>query len=167
MRRLKPKLSCLGFLLNKKNMDYRKTILLYIVIAILIVAGIFISDYFFPQQDYSNQSTQASSDNVKIMNGVGGQYLTDEKGMSLYYFTKDTINKNNCTGACADVWPIFYSENSAVSLPLKSSDFATITGNNTEQSTYKGQPIYYYKGDVKPGDVLGDGIGGVWFLAKP
>ncbi|HGG05709.1 MAG TPA: hypothetical protein ENK28_09650 [Aliiroseovarius sp.] len=32
---------------------------------------------------------------------------------------------------------------------------------------YRGQPLYLYAGDSKPGDINGDGVAGVWHLAKP
>ena len=33
--------------------------------------------------------------------------------------------------------------------------------------TYKGLPLYYYKGDKNPGDTNGNNIGGVWSVVKP
>jgi predicted lipoprotein with Yx(FWY)xxD motif len=27
-------------------------------------------------------------------------------------------------------------------------------------------PLYLWQGDKKPGDITGDGVGGVWHLAK-
>ena len=35
------------------------------------------------------------------------------------------------------------------------------------QTTYKGWPLYYFAGDKAPGDVLGQGLGNVWFVANP
>ena len=32
---------------------------------------------------------------------------------------------------------------------------------------YKGKPVYYYIGDQNPGDVTGDGKGGVWHVLTP
>src|SRR5512146_1343305 len=34
-----------------------------------------------------------------------GSFLTDEKGMSLYLFTKDVPNTSNCYDKCATAWP--------------------------------------------------------------
>jgi predicted lipoprotein with Yx(FWY)xxD motif len=28
-------------------------------------------------------------------------------------------------------------------------------------------PLYYFAKDTKPGDILGQGVGGVWYLADP
>ncbi|HRL22897.1 MAG TPA: hypothetical protein PLP85_14100, partial [Alcaligenes sp.] len=35
------------------------------------------------------------------------------------------------------------------------------------QWAYKGKPLYRFAKDAKPGDTHGDGVGGVWHLAKP
>jgi predicted lipoprotein with Yx(FWY)xxD motif len=58
-----------------------------------------------------------------------------------------------------------------------STDFATITNpNGMEQVTYKGWPLYTYSphgtgnygnSPENPGSVSGEGIGGIWFVAKP
>jgi predicted lipoprotein with Yx(FWY)xxD motif len=32
---------------------------------------------------------------------------------------------------------------------------------------YKGKPLYLYVNDKAKGDVVGDGVGGIWHLAKP
>jgi predicted lipoprotein with Yx(FWY)xxD motif len=42
----------------------------------------------------------------------------------------------------------------------------TRTDDGTTQVTYKGLPLYFWKGDTKPGDVTGQGIGG-FSVAKP
>jgi predicted lipoprotein with Yx(FWY)xxD motif len=42
----------------------------------------------------------------------------------------------------------------------------TRTDNGTTQVTYKGLPLYFWKGDTKAGDVDGQGKGG-FSVAKP
>ena len=45
---------------------------------------------------------------------------------------------------------------------------ATITRDDgTSQVTYKGVPVYYFKGDAKAGDTSGQGTGGIWFVIAP
>ena len=34
-----------------------------------------------------------------------GNYLVDDKGMTLYTFKNDTSGASNCTGNCATLWP--------------------------------------------------------------
>jgi len=50
---------------------------------------------------------------------------------------------------------------------MTASDFANITrADGKPQTTYKGWPLYYFKNDVAPGDLKGENVGGIWFVAK-
>lgn len=97
-----------------------------------------------------------------------GLYLTDSKGMTLYFFSKDYDGKSHCYGECATKWPVFYVENIKPSPGLDPNDFGVITRDDgTKQVTYKGWPLYYFFQDQNPGDINGEGKKGVWFVAKP
>ncbi len=106
--------------------------------------------------------------NIKITNNSKyGMILTDGNGRSLYSFAKDTTTAT-CNGSCANIWPAFYTDTLTVGPGLDKSDFGTITrSDSTKQITYKGWPLYYYSGDSAPGDVNGEGLFGLWFVAKP
>lgn len=99
-------------------------------------------------------------------------YLVDGNNQTLYIFTRDVDGTNNCSGGCADLWPIFYEENIQFGLGLDATDFGEISlGDGSMQITYKGWPLYYYSptGDENleaPGSTSGDGVNNVWFLAK-
>jgi predicted lipoprotein with Yx(FWY)xxD motif len=105
---------------------------------------------------------------IQVMQASGGvSYLTDSKGMTLYYYTKDTNGQSACYGGCATAWPIFYSETVSVPAGLKASDFGTITRtDNTKQTTYMGWPLYYWQKDAKAGEMTGEGVGKVWYILK-
>jgi predicted lipoprotein with Yx(FWY)xxD motif len=111
----------------------------------------------------------APSYTVTTMNKAGiGDYLVDGKGMTLYYFTRDTAGKSNATAPVIANWPIFYAANVVIPSNLNASDFGSITGFNGQiQTTYKGWPLYYYIKDQAPADTLGQGIGGVWYVINP
>ena len=108
-----------------------------------------------------------------------GQYLTNKNGLALYMFANDADGVNTCTGGCGAVWPVFAADLATASLDpgLKVSDFATIENQNgMKQVTYRGWPLYSYSPPVAggignfpetPGSVSGDGVGGIWFIAKP
>jgi predicted lipoprotein with Yx(FWY)xxD motif len=38
--------------------------------------------------------------------------------------------------------------------------------DGTVQVTYNGWPLYYYEEDKAPGDVVGQDVGGVWFVVS-
>lgn len=111
---------------------------------------------------------------VSVTNGIvltktdplKGNFLTDPKGMTLYVFDKDQQGVSNCNGSCAALWPPYGPGSNAVSsLP---ANLTTIKRNDgTMQYAYKNMPLYFYQKDTKSGDILGDGVGAVWHLAKP
>ena len=107
-----------------------------------------------------------------------GSYLSDKDGKSLYFFATDAKGQASCTGGCEAVWPPFYVDNltaEKLSSGLTLTDFASITTTSgKKQLTYKGWPLYYYAPSVNgtntpetAGQTTGDGVGGVWFIAKP
>lgn len=97
-----------------------------------------------------------------------GTYFTDKNGRALYFFTKDAEDVNSCQGDCLKNWPIYYDANLQIPAWLNKADFAVITRTDgAKQITYKNWPLYYFVKDSKPGDVTGEGVGGVWFAAKP
>ena len=97
-----------------------------------------------------------------------GYYLTDAAGMTLYYTTINNDDKSNTDDSELDDWPIFYTSKIVVPPTLKRSDFGVVkTSDGKLQTTYKGWPLYYYEKDDEPSDTIGQGVGGVWFLAGP
>ena len=90
-------------------------------------------------------------------------YLVEGKDMTVYVFDKDEADKSNCTGGCAASWPPLMAKPDAAA----DGDFTLATrADGSSQWAYKGQPLYYWLGDHKPGDATGDGVGGVWHIVK-
>jgi predicted lipoprotein with Yx(FWY)xxD motif len=133
----------------------RKTAMLYAICALLslALAGVAMAD----------------QEMIKLTEKDGvGKFFADSKGMTLYIFKKDSPGKSACAGQCVDRWPLYSHEAVAVPEGVKSGDFGTITREDGKlQSTYKGWPLYYFQGDKAPGDAMGQGLGGVWFVANP
>lgn len=97
-----------------------------------------------------------------------GQVLTGEGGRTLYFFAPDANGSANCSGTCKDNWPVFFKESLTMSSDLTAADFTTITrADGSKQTAYKGWPLYYFKNDAKAGDVNGEDVNNVWFVAKP
>ena len=109
----------------------------------------------------------AATVEVKTKEGIG-KYLTDEKGMTLYLFKKDSPGKSACAGPCVEKWPLFSEENVTVPEGLAAADFGVITREDgKKQTTYKGMPLYYFFKDAKPGDAAGQGVNNVWYVVTP
>ncbi|UYO01401.1 MAG: hypothetical protein KIT02_10100 [Devosia sp.] len=88
--------------------------------------------------------------------------LTDANGMTLYTFDKDAVGVSNCYDTCAEKWPPLFAEASDTA----EGDFTIVERTDgTMIWAYKGWPLYYWVEDMAPGDIKGDGVGGVWHLA--
>jgi predicted lipoprotein with Yx(FWY)xxD motif len=98
-----------------------------------------------------------------------GSFLVDDKDMTLYLFTKDTPNTTVCYDKCATVWPPLLTTGSPVAGEgVDASLLGTTTRTDgTIQVTYNGWPLYYYEKDKAAGDVVGQDVGGVWFVISP
>ncbi|SFM64772.1 Predicted lipoprotein with conserved Yx(FWY)xxD motif [Chitinophaga sp. YR627] len=108
---------------------------------------------------------------VKVAsNTTFGAIMTDSTGKTLYFFSNDAQGIPTCKDGCAAVWPTFYVEESALTVDssLNKADFTTVTRpDGTKQTAYKGWPLYYYAQDAAAGEVKGDNVGTIWFVAKP
>lgn len=99
---------------------------------------------------------------VKSTDIGGKMVLTDANGITLYIFDKDAPGVTNCYEQCAINWPPLMAEASA----MAEGDFTMVERTDGGAMwAYKGWPLYYWKDDVIPGDISGDGVGGVWHLA--
>lgn len=99
---------------------------------------------------------------VKTADISGKTVLTDAKGMTLYIFDKDQAGVSNCYDQCATNWPPLMADAAA----KPEGDFTVVDRKDgTKMWAYKTLPLYFWKNDKKPGDVSGDGVGGVWHLA--
>jgi predicted lipoprotein with Yx(FWY)xxD motif len=97
-----------------------------------------------------------------------GNYLVDENGKSLYWFTKDSVGQSACSGDCIKAWPAFTASSIVVPSALNAADFGTIArADGTTQTTYKGYPLYYWFKDTKRGDTTGQDVGKVWYVIDP
>jgi predicted lipoprotein with Yx(FWY)xxD motif len=109
---------------------------------------------------------------VTVATGAVGTFLAGEDGKTLYTFADDSANKTACTtaDACATTWPPFVLEGTET---VKGGDGVTGTlatfarPDGAMQVTYNGIPLYYYSGDTKAGDTMGQGLFGKWFVASP
>lgn len=91
-------------------------------------------------------------------------YLVDAAKMTLYVFDKDADGQSNCYDMCAKNWPPLIATEGAV---LPDGYSTTKRKDGAKQVTYKNQPLYLWIKDKKPGQRSGDGVNGVWHIARP
>jgi predicted lipoprotein with Yx(FWY)xxD motif len=109
---------------------------------------------------------------VKVSMSGLGSFLSDGQGRTLYLFTRDAGGMSSCSGGCASVWPPVTSS-TAVQAGIGASASllgTTSSGGGQTQITYNGHPLYYYVGDINPGDTNGEQLnqfGGLWYAVSP
>jgi predicted lipoprotein with Yx(FWY)xxD motif len=97
-----------------------------------------------------------------------GNFLVDDKGMTLYTFKNDTAGVSNCNGSCATAWPPLAAQAAPTGGTGVAGAFALIKrADGSVQVTYNNMPLYYFSGDKAPGDTNGQGVAGVWAVAVP
>ena len=106
---------------------------------------------------------------VKVTQKEGvGNYLTDTEGMTLYWFTKDSVGQSACAGGCLEKWPVFYRDSIKSPAGTSAADFGTITrADGIKQTTFRGYPLYYFVKDQVAGDTTGEGVKNVWYVIDP
>lgn len=95
-----------------------------------------------------------------------GKILVDGDGNTLYLFGKDAPNAPACDTGCLGTWSALTNDGAAtVGQGLGLDDVGTVTAaDGSTQVTFYGHPLYRFAGDAAPGDVNGQGIGGVWYV---
>lgn len=109
------------------------------------------------------RATSAGALNPVVVNGAG---------MTLYRFDKDTANpsESTCDGECAQTWPpVTIAKGGKVFIAgIAKRDVGFVKrADGRTQLTVGGWPVYLFSKDVKPGDTLGQGVGGTWFGVTP
>ncbi|HVY52084.1 MAG TPA: hypothetical protein VHA07_11065 [Devosia sp.] len=129
----------------------RKTMMLAAAAALTLAAGLTAAA---KAEDYGP---------FKVMETPAGKVLTDAKGMTLYTYDKDSAGMSNCTGECAEYWPPAM----AMMSDKPVGDLTIIKrADGTMQWADGGKPLYTFKNDKKPGDVMGDNMKNVWHAVK-
>ena len=100
------------------------------------------------------------------------QILVDSAGMTLYLFTNDEHDGETSaceSEACAAAWPALTTDGDPVAGDGVDGDLlgSFERTDGTTQVSYHGWPLYNYTPDTAPGDTLGQGRGGIWWVVSP
>ena len=99
-----------------------------------------------------------------------GPILVDGACFTLYAFTQDVDGVPACVDDCAAVWPPFLLTEEAVpplADELDPSLFGVAEHASGPMLMIGDWPLYYYADDTAPGDMNGQGVGGVWWMVAP
>ena len=105
---------------------------------------------------------------ASIANTSLGDVMVDADGMTLYAFTKDADGTPTCNDKCAEAWPPVIVDSAELPAGLDANIFSVVDRADGSHQLKAGKwPLYHFAGDAAPGDVNGQGSGGVWFVLDP
>jgi predicted lipoprotein with Yx(FWY)xxD motif len=119
--------------------------------------------------DGTPASSSSGGTALRTEHTSAGTVLATSQGMTLYYYSKDKpgSGKSSCTGGCGSVWPPFTGTAHAPAGVTLPGPIGSITRpGGVRQVTINGYPMYTYAGDKSPGQLTGNGVGGVWHVIE-
>lgn len=136
-------------------------------LAIVAMIGLSSCSNDGPLETSGSRSTTADS-SLTLFESNFGSAIADDKGFALYGYDDDGADQSNCSANCALIFPPI----PATSLRPGDGVDANLIGSIMradelgDQLTYAGRPLYRFSGDNLPGDALGVGSGGRWWLVS-
>jgi len=115
-------------------------------------------------------AAMAAPPTLQVKSSRFGKLLFDGRGFVLYAFTRDKVGgKSACYGDCAAAWPPYLVKGKrSVATGLKQTLLGTTKRRDGKlQVTYAGRPLYYYRGDMRAGDIFCQDVfeyGGRWLV---
>lgn len=105
---------------------------------------------------------------VMLIDTPYGKVVGDGDGRALYAFVPDMPATSVCLDECIANWPAFEGTPTA-GTGVDAALFGSVvrSDDGKAQVTYRGWPLYYFDGDGKAGDILGQGLGGKWYVLAP
>lgn len=98
-----------------------------------------------------------------------GTVLATTAGLTLYMRVGDSRVHSGCYSICTTVWyPWITNGAPQATGGILPAFLGVLTSTeNTEQVAYAGHPLYSYSGDHAPGQINGEGLGGIWYAMTP
>jgi predicted lipoprotein with Yx(FWY)xxD motif len=124
-----------------------------------------------PAAQASVRTSSAAATPVEVKMATVSQYgkiLVTGTGFALYYNTANKPGKWACTGSCLTFWPalVLAKGEAKAKAGAGVTGLGTVSSPSGTQVTWKGKPLYTFKGDTK-GTVKGQGVEHVWFVTQP
>jgi predicted lipoprotein with Yx(FWY)xxD motif len=95
--------------------------------------------------------------------GVISVAQQNKNGMTLYVFDNDAAGQSTCVSeGCVTAWPPLLADANAIAVaPLS----VIQRSDGHSQWALRDRPLYFYSGDISPGNLIGEGVGGIWHVA--
>jgi predicted lipoprotein with Yx(FWY)xxD motif len=106
---------------------------------------------------------------LSVVQTADGSVVADSRGQALYAYTDDTSTSSACVADwCMVDWPAVQANGTPTATPRISAPLTVMSGaDGLAQVALGGHPLYTFAGDLRPGDIRGEGVGGDWFLVSP
>ena len=111
-------------------------------------------------------TTGASTAPATVALSDDGTHLVSAEGRSLYLFTSDQGTTSACGSGCLENWPPLVAASPTAGEGVDATLLSSAAGAVADQVTYNGHLLYYFAGDLVPGDANGVGIPN-WYLVDP
>ena len=159
--------------MNRIDQLHRHSALTAVALAVLLAITACSSDDSEPAADQTPNDEldtpvldeqQVSTDPGRTLDtSVGTVFVFGESDRTAYLFLNDGDGVSNCSQGCAANWPPILADG-----PSESGAFETVTrADGTYQWAFNNRPLYYFAGDASAGEINGEGVNGVWFVARP
>lgn len=98
-----------------------------------------------------------------------GPILVDGACFTVYAFTPDVDGEPTCFDDCAANWPPLFVDDAVPPLAdeLDPALFSVVEHPEGPMLKVGDWPLYYFAGDMAPGDLNGQGVGDVWWVVAP
>jgi predicted lipoprotein with Yx(FWY)xxD motif len=109
-------------------------------------------------------ATAHAASPIKVTTDNGEVIAGSDSYKTLYTYAEDSEGVPSCYDDCAEKWPPHLAEYWDSPRP----PFSTIARKDGKMQWSKdGMPLYFSTLDEKKGDTNGDGIDGLWQVARP
>jgi predicted lipoprotein with Yx(FWY)xxD motif len=135
---------------------------------VMIAAAMLVSTEMAIGHESSSPPPVPKEDNTtmpQVAQSRKGLVLVDPKGMTLYYFDRDTTgDRSTCEGKCSEKFAPLAAPNNAKA----SGDFTLITrSDGSKMWAYRYRPLYKFHDDQAPGETHGTDQELLWHVARP
>lgn len=101
---------------------------------------------------------------IKVSTEGGEVIAGSDSYKTLYVYANDSTGESNCYDECAEKWPPHLAQY----WDEPRAPFSTIERKDgSKQWAKDGMPLYFSTLDEKKGDTNGDGVNGLWTVARP